>query len=58
MAKTAAEDDCQIRLFLQKGSSLPSWLGLAAHLGGGNRVAQLPMLPQMAVGTQGHQVIK
>ena len=35
------------------GPSLPSWFWLAAHLGGGNGVAQLPVLSHLAVRAKG-----
>jgi hypothetical protein len=48
-----ATADCQLRKLLQAGSSLCTWLGLAAHSGGWNSVTQLPMLFHLAVSTYG-----
>ena len=52
----SATADSQLRELLQAGSSLRTWLGLGAHSGGWNSVAQLPMLFYVAVRTEGHKV--
>ena len=58
MAKNTADDDGQLRILLQAGFSLPARFWLAGHLGGWNRIAQMPMLFHVAVSPGGHKVLK
>ena len=50
--------DCRLRRSLEAKSSPPSRFGPAARFGCRNRIEKLPVLPHVAIGTEGDEVIE